>query len=240
MITGVQPFRGQTSAVVFDAILHSRPPHPMQLNPDFPSGLDRIINRALEKNRKDRYSSLREMKADLLKLKEKMEAGLVPAAATLAQAERERHRQRRRMLTLGSVSLVLVLLEIMVFQLIQMYRPSWQATVASTDAENFLRYLDKIERAKTADEALGVLAALCKFGQEDQAFGALQRFVQAHPGSTEAHLEYARWLIAKNRLAEAAAQYEAVLKANPDDADTAIAAARLMAWQKNYDEALAR
>ncbi len=82
MATGQLPFRGDSTAIIFDAILNRPPVAPVRLNPEVPDGLERLINRALEKDRNLRYQSASDMKAELSRLKRDMDTSRVSVTAT--------------------------------------------------------------------------------------------------------------------------------------------------------------
>jgi eukaryotic-like serine/threonine-protein kinase len=84
MATGRQPFTGNTSAVIFDAILNRAPTAPVRLNPNLPTELERIIKKALEKDRDLRFQVASEMRADLKRLKREIDSGKNSAASAAA------------------------------------------------------------------------------------------------------------------------------------------------------------
>jgi serine/threonine protein kinase/Flp pilus assembly protein TadD len=75
MATGALPFRGETSGVIFDAIMNRVPLPPVRLNPNLPPKLEDVINRALEKDRDLRYQHAVDIKSELLRLKRDLESG---------------------------------------------------------------------------------------------------------------------------------------------------------------------
>jgi eukaryotic-like serine/threonine-protein kinase len=87
MATGQLPFRGETSGVIFDAIMNRAPTSPVRLNPELPEKFEHILQKALDKDRDLRYQSAAEMRTDLKRLKRELESGSNPSGFSSVSAE---------------------------------------------------------------------------------------------------------------------------------------------------------
>ena len=106
MVTGVQPFRGDTSGVIAEAILNRTPVTPVRLNPDLPPKLEEVINKALEKDRKLRYQNAADIRTDLQRLKRDSDSG---RAGHFATQRLHAHRSGERKLSGGSYASAAIL-----------------------------------------------------------------------------------------------------------------------------------
>jgi len=104
MATGARPFHGESTGVIFESILNRAPVSPVRLNPNVPPELERIINKALEKDRKLRYQSAAEIRTDLQRLKRDSDSGRATFAETEAGSK-----PTRRIIRWGAVTGVTIL-----------------------------------------------------------------------------------------------------------------------------------
>jgi TolB-like protein/Tfp pilus assembly protein PilF/predicted Ser/Thr protein kinase len=113
MVTGVLPFRGETSGVIAEAILNRTPVAPVRLNPDVFPKLEEIVNKALEKDRKLRYQSVAEIRTDLQRLKRDADSGhtFTARATMLAQVRRYK---RAIMAGTGAISIAALLIALVI------------------------------------------------------------------------------------------------------------------------------
>jgi eukaryotic-like serine/threonine-protein kinase len=119
MATGMPAFSGNTSAMVFDAILHKAPTSPVRLNPNAPAELEQITNKALEKDRKLRYQSASEVGVDLKRLKREIDSGrtgtvstqtsgtAAAVAPTTGQVGQPQSRSRMKWISIAAAALVM-------------------------------------------------------------------------------------------------------------------------------------
>jgi eukaryotic-like serine/threonine-protein kinase len=108
MCTGIPPFRGDTSGVIFESILNRTPAPVMRLNPDTPSKLEEIIGKCLEKDRNLRYQHASDIRTDLQRLKRDTEPGKALPGDTATA------RWSRRSILIGAVGFAFVIAAIAV------------------------------------------------------------------------------------------------------------------------------
>ncbi len=109
MATGLLPFRGDTSGIIFDSILHGTPVAPVRLNPDVSPKLEDIISKSLEKDREVRYQSATELKADLKRVKRNSESQRVLAASGMHAPSNGDRTSRKTWMLAGGVLAIGVL-----------------------------------------------------------------------------------------------------------------------------------
>ena len=119
MATGKRPFEGTGSTAIIDAILHQAAASPLQLDPTMPVELERIITKALEKDREERYQSARELVADLRRLQRDIDSERVAAVSSAISTKIQR-RTRERLFWAAGLLFLLVLFVIVYFLLAAM------------------------------------------------------------------------------------------------------------------------
>jgi serine/threonine protein kinase/tetratricopeptide (TPR) repeat protein len=133
MATGRQAFSGETSAIIFNAILSRAPTSPVRLNPEVPVKLEEIINKALEKDHKLRYQTASDLRADLQRLKRDTESGR-PSPSSEARATQVPVAGRKLWKVLVPAALILVAAAIGG----TLYFRSRQATARLTDKDTIV------------------------------------------------------------------------------------------------------
>jgi serine/threonine protein kinase/Tfp pilus assembly protein PilF len=128
MAAGIAPFRGETSAVIFDGLLHDTPAATVRVNPQVPAELDRIISKSLEKDRELRYQSAAELRSDLRRLKRQLESG--QADLTWQTGKTRKPIARRTVMIASTVLIVALALSAGIFYLMQVQFSNARRSIA--------------------------------------------------------------------------------------------------------------
>jgi eukaryotic-like serine/threonine-protein kinase len=108
MVTGFQPFRGETSGVITEAILNRVPVAPVRLNPDLSPKLEEVINKALEKDKKLRYQNAADIRTDLQRLKRDSDSGRAESAAAQAESKPTAKSTRFRWMAVTGATILVI------------------------------------------------------------------------------------------------------------------------------------
>ncbi len=109
MATGKLPFAGNTTAVIFNAILSKAPTQPTRLNPELPPRLEEIINKALEKDRNLRYQSAADLRTDVVRLKRDTDSGRTAVSQVVPAVTAQPWWRSKGMLGIAAVALAAIL-----------------------------------------------------------------------------------------------------------------------------------
>ena len=116
LVTGQQPFKGETSGVIFHAILEKTPVAPVSLNPELPAELNRIVLKCLEKNRVLRYQHASELLTDLKRLQRQLESAQLPSVEPSGLHARASTARKKRGLFLASAAVILLVIAGVIFR----------------------------------------------------------------------------------------------------------------------------
>jgi eukaryotic-like serine/threonine-protein kinase len=178
MATGRLPFRGDTSGTTFDAILNRPPTPPVRLNPDISDGLERIIDKALEKDRDIRYQHASELRADLKRLKRDTQSG--SQVTVVAEAQIPKHRS-----PLLWAALAVVVAAVVIGVVFTLRRSTQPATQNSSQWVQLTNFTDAVFMP-----ALSPDGRMLAFLRGSENFGAGQLYVKLLPNGEPVQLTH--------------------------------------------------
>ena len=178
MATGSLPFRGDTSGTLFDAILNRPPTAPVRLNPEVSEGLERIIDKALEKDRDIRYQHASELRADLKRLKRDTESGSKASVVVSARPQNQRS-------PLVWAALAVVVASVAIGTALMLRRSGQPAAVNSSQWVQLTNFTDAIFSA-----ALSPDGRMLAFLRGSENFGAGQLYVKLLPDGDPVQLTH--------------------------------------------------